>query len=81
MDPQIARQIIEDMEDLKENPLDSSACDFSYARKLGLRYIKAAHDDWRLFFRIEGKSVLGEFVFRRETAYEEVARYVRTLRL
>jgi hypothetical protein len=30
---------------------------------------------------MEGKKVLVEFVFHRETAYEEVARYLRSLKL
>lgn len=79
LDPQIARQVIQDMDCLKEDPMQSSACDDPAARKLGLRYIQVAHD-WRLFFRMQGKNVLAEFVFFRETAYEEVARYLRSLK-
>lgn len=78
MDSQIARNILEDMESLKQDPMRSSVLDGALARKLGIRYIKVARD-WRLFFRFHGKDVLAEFVFKRETAYEEIARYLQSL--
>jgi mRNA-degrading endonuclease RelE of RelBE toxin-antitoxin system len=80
LDPQIARQILEDMEVLKEEPLQSSVDQYPPAKQLGLRYIKAAHD-WRVFFRVQAKKVLVEFVLHRETGYREVERYLRSLNL
>ena len=80
LDPQIARRILQDMDSLKQDPLQSFVDADPLARMLRIRYIKAAHD-WRVYFRMEGKKVLVEFVFHRETAYEEVARYLRSLKL
>jgi len=80
LDPQIARRILQDIEILTENPMQSSVDDYPPARKLGLRYVKAEHD-WRVFFRMEGKKVLVEFVVHRETGYKEVERYLRSLNL
>jgi mRNA-degrading endonuclease RelE of RelBE toxin-antitoxin system len=81
LDPQIAREIIQDMECLKEDPLQSLVYEeLPAARNLGLRYIKVSRD-WRVFFRIKEKNVLVEFVYHRESAYEEVARRLRFLSL
>lgn len=80
LDPQIAKQILEDMECLKENPLKSSVADDPRARKLDLRYITVAHD-WRLFFRIEQRNVLVEFIWHRETGYDELRRYLAAIRI
>jgi mRNA-degrading endonuclease YafQ of YafQ-DinJ toxin-antitoxin module len=78
LDPQIAKRITEDMECLRQDPLQSSAADDPRARRLGLRYIKVAHD-WRLFFRVQGRDVLAEFVWHRETGYKELARYLSAI--
>jgi len=80
LDPQIAKRILDDMESLKQDPLQSSAADDSRARRLGLRYIKVAHD-WRLFFRIQRRDVLVEFVWHRESGYEELKRYLKAIRI
>jgi len=80
LDRQVAVQILEDMDCLKDDPLQSSVHDDPRARKLGLRYIKVAHD-WRLFFRMKDQQVLVEFVFHRESAYEEAARYLCSMKL
>ena len=66
------------MDSLKQDPLQSLVDADPLARRLGIRYIKAAHD-WRVYFRTQDRKVLVEFVFHRETAYEEVARYLRSL--
>ena len=42
MDPQIARKILEEMECLKQNPMDSLVLEGALARKFGIRYIKRA---------------------------------------
>ena len=75
LDPQVSKRILEDMESLKLDPLQSFVADDSRARKLGLRYIKAAHD-WRVFFRIQDKNVLVEFLWHRESAYDEMRRFL-----
>jgi mRNA-degrading endonuclease RelE of RelBE toxin-antitoxin system len=80
LDPQVARRIIQDLDALKEDPLNTSVDDYPPARRLGLRDVKVAHD-WRVFFRIQNKKVLLEFVVHRETGYKEVERYLRSLNI
>jgi mRNA-degrading endonuclease RelE of RelBE toxin-antitoxin system len=80
LDSQISKQILEDMECLKEAPMQSEVSEDPRARKLGIRYIRVAQV-WRLFFRMRSKQVLVEFVAHRETGHEEIARYLRAINL
>lgn len=80
LDPQVSKEILEDMKSLQEDPLQSDVADDERARKLGLRYIKVAHD-WRVFFRLQGRNVLVEFLWHRKHAYDEMRRYLAAIRI
>jgi mRNA-degrading endonuclease RelE of RelBE toxin-antitoxin system len=80
LDPQIARRILEDIEILKDDPLQFPFDEYPPAKRLRLQYVKTAHD-WRVLFRVQNKKVLVEFVVNRETGYNEVERYLRSLNI
>jgi len=79
-DPEVARRILRDLAVLKEAPLQGDAVMDERARKINLRYIDAA-GVYRVFYRIEDKRVLLEFYHKRETCYEEIRRFLESLRL
>lgn len=78
--PETARRILQDLSILKEDPLKGNAVQDTRARKINLRYIEVARD-YRTFYKIEDKRVLVEFYYKRESCYEEVRRYLETLKL